>query len=176
MFQGITFCIAVCYLVSPMKHELTSLIHMLSHWVHQEESQHTHSHYNSTEPLGGLWHETMHSKLQIEDHAGSHVPHKLVAPHQHPHKTESGQVMEQEHDHKVIAFLNQMFQDTYPEQEPYKKAAIEIDVDKHLAAKTGDLPTPIYGIQNNNFSLKDRNTYKRDFPPLTPPPKHFYTS
>ena len=69
-----------------------------------------------------------------------------------------------------------MFQETDPEQEPYKKATIEIDVDKHLAEKPGDLPTPIYCIKNNNFPSRDRSPFKSDFPPLTPPPDHYYRS
>ncbi|RTE52039.1 hypothetical protein EHW67_17730 [Arenibacter aquaticus] len=152
-----------------MKHELTDLIHLLSHWVHQEQIQHSHSHYNNNKSHGALW-------QHAEDQASSHGPHLSVAPHQHPHKNGPGQDMEPEHDHKVIAFLNQMFQDTDPEQEPYKKVTVEMDVDKHLAEEPGDLPTPIYCIKNNNFPSRNRDSFKSDFPPLTPPPDHFYRS
>lgn len=152
-----------------MKHELTDLIHMLSHWVHQEESLHTHSHYNNNKPHGELW-------QHAEDHASAHGPHLSVTPHQHPHKNGPGQDMEPKHDHKVIVFLNQMFQDTDPEQEPYKKTTVQIEVDKHLAEEPGELPTPIYSKQHNNFALWDKTTYRSDFPPLTPPPEQFYRS
>ena len=152
-----------------MKHELTDLIHMLSHWVHQEESLHTHSHYNGHESHDRQWQEN-------EDLDAFHGPHKSATSHQHPHITEYGQHLEQDHEHEVLAILNQMFQDTDPEQAPYQKTTVEIDVDKHLAEEPGELPTPIYSIQPNNFPLWDKNTYRSDFPPLTPPPEQFYRS
>ncbi|CDF77808.1 hypothetical protein BN863_960 [Formosa agariphila KMM 3901] len=112
-FRGIILAMACCYIISPLKHSLFDMIHVVSHYVedhilltHKKDASifkvHTQNSYQYT------------NTLPLVNH--SHTATGKVIPN---------------HSHQVLAVLDYIIS-TSEEQNDHQKSIFKAEIDKHL--------------------------------------------
>jgi hypothetical protein len=166
LFKSVAVFIGICYLMVPLQHEITEVMHFLSHSLDEASGQHimashTHNfndHHNQDNyKAGNYFNETVahiHSEEGLSD--GN--------DHDHSHTSDM-------HQHEIIDFMNMAFSTSSTNHEDNDKIAVQSDLDKHLVLKAYLHPKPVTVFKKQYFSNIKQNTSKGIEYPLVPPPK-----
>ena len=145
---------AICYVVSPLKHSVFDLLHVISHHVED---------YIKINNETSIF--KVHAHDTFENHLNASTPPLLNHTH-----TATGKVIPN-HTHKVLAILDLIIS-TSDEQKEHQKAISKAEIDKHLC-------TSEFSLKPKDFNTASKKTWYTFLPyyifelaTISPPPQY----
>jgi len=166
LFKSVAVLIGICYLLAPLRQELTELMHFLSHSFDQGIGHHimaAHSHnfkdydWHDIDPSGALSHTS-----EIQKHMDSNE----IGFHSHSHPPNS-----KPHTHEVIDFMSMAFSASTPSHQDNDGMKVHTDLDKHLVVIHFGTYQAIATFKKSHFSHIQENTSKGIQLLIVPPPE-----
>ncbi|OEI80843.1 hypothetical protein AST99_07275 [Formosa algae] len=146
---------AICYIISPLKHSVFNMLHTVSHYVEDR----MHSHKNTT----------VLTNVHNHDAFGKHITSKTPPLANHTHSS-TGKVIPN-HTHNLLAVLNDILSST-DKQKEHQKSIYKTEIDKHVL-------TSEFNFKSIEFSTVSKHTwytylhlYTINLPTLSPPPQY----
>jgi hypothetical protein len=160
LFKSVAVFIGICYLMAPLQHEITDVMHFLSHAMDQGVGQpsiaaHTHSEVA-----------VEHSLSTTKVHKHNKEKEGSMGPHGHDHSHISDM-----HQHEIIDFMTMAFSASTPNHEDKEQIAVQSGLDKHLVLEGYIITKPVQCFKKLYFSNIIENTFKGIQHPMVPPPK-----
>ncbi len=155
----------ICYLMAPLQHEFTEILHFFSHALDQGTAHHsiaTHTHINQQAQADKAHIRTLPHSTKSHKHTG---PNELAHHgHTHTHDTEP-------HTHDIIDFMSMVFSASTPTHHDNDNIKVPLELDKHIVVAHCKTSPGITIFTKSYFSNIQKNTSKGIHYPVVPPPK-----
>ena len=166
LFRSVAVLMGICYLMAPLQHEFTEILHFFSHALdpgtaHHSISSHAHNINQQAQANKTLTRVLSHS-TEAHNHTG---PNELAhLGHTHTHDTEP-------HSHEIIDFMSMVLSASTPTHHDNDNIKVPLELDKHIVIAYCKTSPGITIFTKSYFSNTQENTSKGIHYPIVPPPK-----
>ena len=155
-FRGIILAMAFCYIVSPIKHSLFDVIHVVSHYVED------HIQLKNKK-------ETSIFKIHAHDYYGNHLSANTPPLVNHNH-TATGKVIPN-HSHNLLAVLDLIIS-TSDDHRDHQKSIFKAEIDKHLVTVEYTIKDNLINTTSKKIWYTFLSHYNYSLPTLPLPPQY----
>ena len=165
LFRSVAVLMGICYLMAPLQHEFTEILHFFSHALDPGTAHHsiaTHTHFN---------HQAQADKTQTRALSHSTEAHNHTGPNEMAHLGHTHTHDAEPHTHEIIDFMSMVLSATSPTHNDNDNIKVPLELDKHIVVAHCKTSPGITIFTKSYFSNIQENTSKGIHYPVVPPPK-----
>lgn len=144
---------ALCYMVSPLKHSVLDMFHLMSHYV-EDRIQKNDVHSTSSN----------HNHDSFGNHLSSETHHLVSHTHTPIRK------ISHNHSHNILAVLDSIISKS-KEQKEHQKSIFKGELDKHLLTSEFSIKNNVFNTASKKIWYTFLSQYRFKLSILSPPPK-----